>query len=176
MKIKNPDINEILEWNKKYVYLQRIIKELSGKKESGHVISSFILHAQLIEYRLKKEINLIASSINSHTHNSPFKLITKSPVALEEEKLTLGNLIRELDRYDGEMLKKLKTVLKELLILLIYRNRVNHGLFNIGTLVKVEKDAIKGNELASKAWNEMESINYFTSGEYYSDMVGSSEE
>ncbi len=166
MDTKNIKMGLVLKWYEKYSYLHKLINDLEQKKEKGSNITSFMLNAQLIEYRLKKEINLLSHYINSNISDTRFKLVTKSVEEIEEEKMTLGNLIKELDRFEGKQLINLKKTLKELLH---YRNLFIHKLFNIGTLGEIETAALKGNQLANKAWNEMEEINYFTGGDYARD-------
>ena len=169
MDTKKTKSHRVLQWYKKYAYLQRLIQDLVKRGDVGSSIMSFMLNTQLIEHRLKKEINLLNSFINKNISNSTFRLTTKSVEGIEEEKITLGNLIKELNLYDGELLNDLKKVLKELLH---YRNLFIHKLFNMGTLEEAEKAALKGNQLAIRAWNEMESINYFTGGDYENDKFG----
>ncbi len=159
----------VSEWYRKYKYLHNLIQELEQKEEAGSSITSFMLNSQLIEYRLKKEINLLNSFINSHMPDPIFKLTTKTVEEIEEEKMTLGILIKELDRYEGDLLSKLKTTLKELKR---YRNIFIHKLFNIGSLGEIEKAAVKGNQLANDAWNQMEDLNYLTGGDYENDKFG----
>lgn len=157
----------VLKWYEKYSYLHKFINNLEQKMEIGSSITSFMLNSQLIEYRLKKEINLLSHYINSNITDTRLKLVSKSVEEIEEEKMTLGNLIKELDYYEGKQLINLKKILKELVH---YRNLFIHRLFNIGTLEEIEKAALKGNQLANKAWNEMDEINYFTGGDYSRDI------
>ena len=164
----NKQAKAAFDWYKKYTYLQTQIGDLETKDKMGSILA-FMLRSQLIEYRLKKELNLLNHSINSQVENPTIKLTTKSIEKIEEYKITLGALIKELDRYDWNSLEKLKLTLKEMLK---YRNTFIHKLFNVGNLKELEKAALKGNELAKTAWSELEEINYFTSGDYNIEKYG----
>ncbi len=162
--------NKILDWYKKYSYLHKLIGGLENEGEIGSTITSFMLNAQLIEYRLKKEINLLNHFINHEMiGDSHFSLSTKSVEEVEEEKVTLGSLIKKLDNYESEYLIKLKKTLKELIH---YRNLFVHKLFNQGSLKGLEGSALEGNKIASNAWNQLEDLNFLTSGEYYREKYG----
>ena len=162
--------DKILDWYQKYNHLRKLIGELESEGKVETTIMSFMLHAQLIEYRLKKEINLLNHFINNEmTSDSNFSLSTKSVEEVEEENITLGQLIKKLDSYQSRHITELKKTLGKLKG---YRNKFAHSMFNQGSLKSLESSALEGNKIASNAWNQLEELNYLTSGDYYRDKYG----
>jgi hypothetical protein len=159
-KIKN-DIafKKMVDWKVKIKFLKEQILEIE-KREDFEIapVVSFIFKSQLIEWEIKKLITGLESHLGFSNSSQVLKKEIITPLEMDEKRWTLGKLIEELKRYEGEFLKDLQIRLEKFKGL---RNKFVHRLFDPGSIEDLIKEAEQGLELANRIINNIEEVNKF---------------
>lgn len=151
---------KIVDWKVKNQFLINQISSL--EKLKGFPImgtSAFLLKTQLVEFELKQLI----SSLDLHAHFTHQlwwkRKKARTPVQLDKQKLTLGGLKKEIEKYKFEFLKGLNAHLIKLVEL---RNEFVHALFNLGSIKDLIVKSERGLRSANKVIEDIREIdNYF---------------
>lgn len=152
---------KIVDWKVKNQFLTSQISGLENLKDFPIMeITAFLLKAQLVEFELKQLI----SSLDLHAHfTHPFwwkRKKTRTPVQLDKQKLTLGGLKKEIEKYKFEFLKDLNAHLIKLVKL---RNEFVHALFNLGSINDLIINSERGLRSANKVIENIRKIDTYLS-------------
>lgn len=163
------------DWQKKIVFLEDQISKLDKLKDFPiFSIASFLLKTQLIEWKLRQLIPILGFYLN-YFNNSPIlrlkikvpsknkkvkSKISKAQDQLSLEKLTLGQLINEVEYYesvDNQFLEfeELKANLRKLQGL---RNKFIHHIFDVGSTDDLVSDSEKGLKIAEEVIKNIEEV------------------
>lgn len=150
---------KIVDWKVKNQFLTSQISSLERLKDFPVIgTSAFLLKAQLVEFELKQLI----SSLDLHalfTHQLWWKRKkARTPVQLDKQKLTLGGLKKEIEKYKFEFLKDLNAHLIKLVEL---RNEFVHSLFNLGSIKDLIVKSERGLRSANKVIEDIRKINTY---------------
>lgn len=160
-KNTTPKVNVIssaLDWFRKIERIKNEIKDLEKVSNVTTIyISVFLLKSQLIEFELKQLINTLDQHLYFTSGSTILKIRVKTPLFLSKQKQTMGDLIQELERYDGVLLNDIKVRLQ---LLKKTRNQFTHNLFGPGSLNRLIEEAETGIQLANMILGELEKINY----------------
>lgn len=154
------DFKKIVDWHVKNEFIESQVSLLEGSKDHPIIaISCFLLKSQLIEFELKQLIFSLDSHLYFSTRSlADLKRKTRTPKDLDNDKLTLGRLEKEINKFEGKFLQELKTELGELVSL---RNHFVHKLFNLGSLNELLTNAETGLKLANKTIESIRSVNRY---------------
>lgn len=155
-KINKSALQSAKEWFAKISFLEDQISNLEKLKKSIIIgVSVFLLKTQLIEFELKQLIFSLDQHVFFSSRSEILKRKVRTPKELEDEKMGLSALRKELGKYKGQFLKKLYQQLKELVKL---RNSFTHHLFGLGSTEDMIKDSERGIKIANKVIKEIDSI------------------
>lgn len=145
----------LVDWLVKINILKDQIEKLEKLKNFPIIaISAFLLKSQIIEFELKQFIFSMDLHLSLQNKSKLLGKKVRSPKDLEE--LTLGKLKREIDQFEGERLKELKTNLG---YLVGKRNEFTHKLFSQGKdVIKLNKEAEEGIKIANKILRILERL------------------
>jgi len=174
-KANNDYFKQFSDWQKKILFLENQISKLDKLKALPiFSIASFLLKTQLIEWKSRQLIPLLEFHLN-YFNNSPIlklkikvpsknkKAKSKIPKAQDQlslEKLTLGQLINEIEYYESvdnqfSKFEELKTNLKNLQGL---RNKFVHHIFDLGDIDDLVSDSEKGLKIAEEVIKNIEEV------------------
>jgi len=159
-KIKN-DIafKKMVDWKVKIKFLKDQILEIENRKDFKIAsVVSFILKSQLIEWEIKQLITRLELHLGVFNSSQVLKKKIIMPLEMDKKRWTLGKLIEELKRYEGEFLKDLQIRLEEFKGL---RNKFIHCLFNPGSIADLIKEAEQGLNIANRIISDIEQANKF---------------
>jgi hypothetical protein len=159
-KIKN-DIafKKMVDWKEKIKFLKEQILEVEKKTDLKIApVVSFILKSQLIEWEIKQLITRLELHLGFSNSSQVLKKKIIMPLEMDEKRWTLGKLIEELKRYEGEFLKDLQIRLEEFKSL---RNKFIHCLLNPGSIADLIKEAEQGLNIANRIISDIEQANKF---------------
>jgi len=152
------NLKAIYDWYRKIAYLKENIDALELLDFSITKIAGFLLKTQLIEFELRELLSNLDMHMRFASQSSVLKLKTRIPTYFEE-KFTLGKLIEEINRFDGEFLANVKPKLGRLRVL---RNDFTHHLFSVkSSLDQLFKDSEEGIILSNEILEELSEIEEF---------------
>lgn len=133
-------------WLAKIEILEDQINKLEKLKEFPIIsISVFLLKSQLIEFELTKTIPVIDLHLNSIYLSKKLRRKTRVPESFNQH--TLRKLVREMEAFEGSLVKELNQELGELVNL---RDQFTHHLFSLSKdLSMLVRDADKGIKIAN---------------------------
>lgn len=166
---------QLSDWQKKILFLEDQISKLDKLKDFPiFSIASFLLKTQLIEWKLRQLIPILDFHLNYFNNSPILRLKIKMPSKtkgtegkilkvhdqLSLEKLTLGQLINEIESYesvDDQFLEfeELKANLRKLQGL---RNKFVHHIFDVGSTDDLVSDSEKGLKIAEEVIKNIEKV------------------
>lgn len=154
--MENDSFKSIVDWNVKNRFLEKQISALSKLKQFPAIsIVVFLLKTQLIEFELKQLITSLDLHLSFSNRLGDIKVKPRTPKDLDENKVTLGDLNKIIQRYEGKFLKNLQDNLNTLVKL---RNDFVHKLFNLGTIKKMLYDCQEGTQITDKVITAIEKV------------------
>ncbi len=159
MGTSNENFKDALTTASEWYTKIRFIKDQTNKLEQLSSIpiiqlSVFLIKSQLVEFELKHLFPTLDAYLNEQSNSSLVTRNIRSSISKDYEK-TLGQLIQELNGYNGDLLDPLKKDLEELRTI---RNLLVHRLLAPGNLLQVIAQAEKGVVLANKVLEEIQNI------------------
>lgn len=149
-------LRELAEWAAKVKIIKRQL-ELAEKYLTKFVIVEygvFLLKSQLVEYELKYLLTDLDLHLRFSNASTILKIHTRKPNELEG--LNLGNLITEIKKIEGELLKNL---IKDLNVLNGERRMIAHYLFDLKYKIRdLNSKCEHGIKLTNQVLNEIEKI------------------
>lgn len=153
----NKAFRSIVDWRVKNKFLKDQINKLESLKIFPILsVALFLLKTQLIEFELKQLITGIDQYLYFGSLGK--RKNPRTPIELDNRRMTLGILKEEIKKYKLVFLKHLVLNLSKLVIL---RNEFVHSLFNPGTLKDLIKKSIRGFMLTEKVIKNIEVVNKF---------------
>lgn len=159
------------DWREKLLYLQ---KNIQGKlpneslKDPFKVLIAFVMKTQLIDWEIKQLISHLNDHVRSQLSESPIKLKPRSPRQLSDERLTLGKLINELERFKDTDVDKIITDLRRLQKV---RNTYVHNLFLPGSLADLVRDLRQAIKISDRVLIVMQKKNQRLINEWAKDQA-----
>lgn len=156
-------VEQIVSWYAKIDFLKQQLSVLEKLKTFPIIrIATFLLKCQLIEFELKQLIFTLDEHLLENNQSRILKRKVKTPKQLDDSKITLGGLAKELSNYDGALLKIL---LRDLNNLVSIRNNFTHRLFdNRFTTNDLLQDSGKAIPLANKILEEIKNADFAITG------------
>lgn len=157
--LKNTNFRQIVDWRVKNDFLKNQISALEKLKDYPiFSISVFLLKTQLIEFELKQLITSLDLHLSFSNSSRAITRRARTPQYLDEKKVTLGVLKREISQFKGDPLKDLNISLANLVGL---RIKFVHHLFNPGSINELITDTEKGLKISNQVLTDIESLNKF---------------
>lgn len=153
---KSKFVKGYFDWMGKDLFLKDGISKIEKFKNPIFQIAAFLLKTQLIEFELKQLISAFDLHLYFSNYSEILKRKTKTPKEMDERRMTLGKLNKELNDYEGDFLDDLKANLEELNK---FRNKFVHQLFGPGSKNELIKECKKGLIVANKVIKNIETVN-----------------
>lgn len=157
-KYRRNVLETVQEWYKKISFIEHQINSLEEIRDIPLIsISVFLLKAQYIEFQLKQLITSLDQHIFFSSTSSLVKAQVRNPKKLEDDGVKmLGQILKELKKYKGDLLITLVSYLADLNKA---RIKFTHKLYDPeGTIKQLHKEAENGINLANRTLQEIRNI------------------